>query len=93
METLLIVLPIIALVGWMIGKPKGRAGEGAILGGLFGPLKRRSPTALESTMTKGQESMERRWVSANSGGQRSAGRTVSTFSFSEQSERPSSAAF
>ena len=30
MEILLIGIPIGALVGWMIGKPKGRAGEGAV---------------------------------------------------------------
>jgi len=38
MELLLIGLPIGALVGWMIGKPKRRAGEGAVLGALFGPI-------------------------------------------------------
>jgi hypothetical protein len=38
MEILIIGLPISALVGWMIGKPKGRAGEGAVLGVLLGPL-------------------------------------------------------
>ena len=38
MEILLIGLPIAALVGWMIGKSKGRAGEGAVLGGMLGPI-------------------------------------------------------
>ena len=38
MEILLIGLPIGALAGWMIGKPKGRAGEGAVLGVLLGPI-------------------------------------------------------
>jgi hypothetical protein len=35
---ILIVLSIGALVGWMIGKPKGRAGQGAVLGALLGPI-------------------------------------------------------
>jgi hypothetical protein len=38
MEILLIGLPISAFVGWMIGKNKKRAGEGAVLGVLLGPL-------------------------------------------------------
>jgi hypothetical protein len=38
MEILLIGLPIAALVGWMIGKSKGRAGEGAVLGAILGPI-------------------------------------------------------
>jgi hypothetical protein len=38
MELLLIVLPIGALVGCMIGKPKGRVGEGAVLGAILGPI-------------------------------------------------------
>src|SRR5215469_8592168 len=38
MEILLIGLPIAALVGWLIGKPKGLADEGALLGALLGPL-------------------------------------------------------
>ena len=38
MEILLIGLPISALVGWMIGKPKGRAGEGAVVGAILGPI-------------------------------------------------------
>jgi hypothetical protein len=38
MEILLIGLPIAALVGWMLGKNKGRAGEGAVLGALLGPI-------------------------------------------------------
>jgi hypothetical protein len=35
---ILIGLSIAALVGWMIGKNKGRAGEGAVLGALLGPI-------------------------------------------------------
>jgi hypothetical protein len=38
MEYFLIALPIGALLGWMIGKPKGLAGEGAVVGALFGPI-------------------------------------------------------
>ncbi len=38
MEILLIGLTIGALVGWMIGKPKGRDVEGAVLGVLLGPI-------------------------------------------------------
>ena len=38
MELLLIGIPISALVGGLIGKSKGRAGEGAILGALLGPI-------------------------------------------------------
>jgi len=41
MEILLIGLPIAALaalVGAMIGKNRGRAGEGAVLGALLGPI-------------------------------------------------------
>jgi len=38
MEILLIGLPIAALVGGLIGKPKGRAREGAVLGALLGPI-------------------------------------------------------
>jgi hypothetical protein len=35
---ILVIAAIGALVGYLIGKPKGRAGDGAILGGLFGPI-------------------------------------------------------
>jgi hypothetical protein len=38
MEILLIGLPIAALVGGLIGKNKGRGGEGAVLGALLGPI-------------------------------------------------------
>jgi hypothetical protein len=38
MEILLIGLPIAALVGGLLGKPKGRAGEGVVLGALLGPI-------------------------------------------------------
>src|SRR5262245_24124597 len=38
MEILLIGLPIAALVGYLIGKGKGRGGEGAVLGALLGPI-------------------------------------------------------
>jgi hypothetical protein len=37
-EILLIGWPICALVGYMIGKGKGRGGEGAVLGLLLGPI-------------------------------------------------------
>src|SRR5262245_7383916 len=35
---ILVIAAIGALVGYLIGKPKGRAGDGAVLGGLFGPI-------------------------------------------------------
>ena len=38
MELLLIGIPISALVGGLIGKSKGRGGEGAVLGALLGPI-------------------------------------------------------
>jgi hypothetical protein len=38
MDIILIGVPIGALVGWLIGKPKGRADDGAWLGLLLGPI-------------------------------------------------------
>jgi len=38
MELLLIAVSIGALVGGLIGKSKGRGGEGAVLGALLGPI-------------------------------------------------------
>jgi len=38
MDIILIGVPIGALVGWLIGKPKGRANDGAWLGLLLGPI-------------------------------------------------------
>jgi hypothetical protein len=38
MELLIVGLPLSALVGWFIGKNKGRASDGAMLGFLLGPL-------------------------------------------------------